>query len=118
MTLSQLQVPATILCAVVVAVAFSWFLWRNRRSLTRPRILRHLLFNLFLYAGVLWFIYEDRITAVIFGKAVYKGSPEELPAGLVVLGGVVFWFFIGALSLGRNRSAEFRGYLQAFEQTR
>ena len=77
-------------------------------------MIRHSAFILCIYLGVLWFVFEDRITTLIFGHVVYKNSPDELPSVLVILGGVIFWFFIAALLLGKNCIAEFGRYVEAF----
>ena len=112
--LEKIQFPLAAFFGFEFLAIFLWFLWKQRAYLTAPFVIRHLAFNVFLYLGVLWFIYEEPITTLIFGHVVYKHSPEETPAVLVILGGVIFWFAIGVLALGRNRKAEFGRYAEVF----
>jgi hypothetical protein len=112
--LKQIQFPLAVFWGIAFLVVFLWLLLKHRTCLTASFVVRHLVFNLFLYLGVLSFIYEEQITTLIFGHVVYKHSPEEFPAGLVILGGVIFWFAIGVLILGKNRKAEFGRYVELF----
>jgi hypothetical protein len=112
--LKQIQFPLAVFWGIATLVIFLWLLWKYRINATASFIVRHLVFNLFVYLGVLWFLYEEQITTLIFGHVVHKHSPEEFPAGLVILGGVIFWFAIGVLILGRNRKAEFGRYVGMF----
>ena len=116
--LQQIQFPVAVVWGVASLATFLWVLWRQRKCLTLPFVFRHLMFILCLYLGVLWFVYEDKVTTLVFGKAVSKGSPAELPAGLVILAGVIFWFFIAVVVLGKNRRAEFGFYREAFRLRR
>ncbi len=106
--------PTAVFWGIVSTTIYLWFLWKHRACLTASFIIRHFVFNLFVYSGALWFIYEEPITTFIFGHVVYKHSPEEFSAGLVILGGVIFWFAIAALALGKKRKAEFNRYLEIF----
>ena len=112
--LKQIQFPLAVTWGIAFLALFLWFLWKHRVCLTASFVIRHLVFILCLYLGVLWFIYEEQVTTLVFGHAVYKGSPQELPAGLVMLGGTVVWFAIGVLLLGKNRRTEFERYVEAF----
>ena len=112
--LGQIQFPLAVFLGVTLLAIFLWFLWKHRTFLTALFVIRHLAFNGFLYLGALWFIYEEPITTLIFGHVVYKHSPEDFSAGLVILGGVILWFTIGVLFLGKNRRVEFKRYIEAF----
>jgi glucan phosphoethanolaminetransferase (alkaline phosphatase superfamily) len=113
--LTQIQFPLAVFWGVVFLALFLWFLWKHRIRLAVSFVVRHLAFILCVYFGVLWFLYEEQITTLIFGHVVYKHSPEEFPAGLVILGGVIFWFFIAILLLGKNRRVELGRYVEAFK---
>ena len=115
MELERIQFPLAVFWGVAFLAISLWFLWKNPSHLRPSFVFRHTIFNLFLYVGCLWLLYEDRITTLIFGKEIHKGSPEEFPAGLVILGGVIFCFFIAVMALGKNRKAEFKLYLQTFK---
>jgi len=108
------QLPLAVFEGIIFLVVFLWLLWKHRTHVTVSFVIRHLVFNLFLYLGVLWFLYQEPITTLIFGHVVYKHSPEEFPAVLVILGGVIFWFAIAVLILGKNRGAEFGRYVEMF----
>jgi hypothetical protein len=115
MELERIQFPLAMFWGVAFLAVCLWFLWKNQSQIKPAFVLRHVIFNLFLYAGCLWLVYQDKITTMIFGKVIHKGSPEEFPAGLVILGGMVFCFFIATMALGKNRKAEFKLYLQTFK---
>ena len=93
--LEHIQFPLAVFWGIAFLALFLWFLWKYRALVTVSLVVRHLAFILFTYLGLLWFLYEEQITTVIFGHVVYKHSPEETPAVLVILGGVIFWFAIG-----------------------
>jgi hypothetical protein len=112
--LKQIQFPLAVAWGIAFLALFLWFLWKHRVSLTASFVIRHLAFLLCIYLGVLWFLYEEQVTTLVFGHTIYKGSPQELPAGLVILGGTILWFAIGVLLLGKNRRAEFERYVEAF----
>jgi len=112
--LEQIQFPLAVFWGIAFLALFLWFLWKHRTLVTVSLVIRHLAFILFTYLGLLWFLYEEQITTVIFGHVIYKHSSEETPAVLVILGGVIFWFAIGVLILGKNRKVEFGRYLEMF----
>src|SRR5437016_609584 len=112
--LKQIQFPLALFLGIAFVAVFLGLFWKHRICLTASFVVRHLAFNLFLYLGVFWFLYEEQVTTLIFGHVVYKHSPEEFPAGLVILGGVIFWFAIGVVVLGKNRKAEFGRYVEMF----
>jgi hypothetical protein len=115
MELGRIQFLMAVFWGVAFLAICLWFLWKNPSRLKPSFVVRHVTFNLFLYAGCLCLLYEDKITTFVFGKVVHKGSPEEFPAGLLVLGGIICCFFIAVMALGKNRKAEFKLYLQAFK---
>ena len=101
----------------VVFLAFSiWFLKRNRGALCRSAIIRHFIFVALIFAGCLWFLYGEWIANLMFGKVIYKGQPEETWAVLIRLGGVIPFFAIAAISLGKNRVQFVRRYLNSFKK--
>src|SRR5690242_14386613 len=108
------QLYLTIFWGAVFLALFLWFLWKHRLRLGTPFVARHAGFFLSVYFGCLWLLYEEQITTLIFGHVVYKHSPEQTPAILVVLGGVIFWFAISVIILGKNRRLEFERYVEAF----
>lgn len=112
--LKQIQFPLAVTWGIVFLALFLWFLWKQRVRLTASFVLRHLAFLLCIYLGVFWFIYEEQVTTLIFGHVVNKGSPLELPAGLLILGGTIVWFAVGVLLLGKNRKVEFERYVEVF----
>ena len=112
--LKQIQMPLAVCWGIAFLALLLWFLWKQRMCVTASFVLRHLAFLLCVYLGVLWFLYEEQITTLVFGHVVYKHSPQETPAVLIILGGVIFWFAVGVLLLGRNRRAEFQRYVEAF----
>jgi hypothetical protein len=99
---------------VILIALFVWFLRTHRARFATSFVVRHLGFFLCVYFGMLWISYEEQITTLIFGHVVYKDSPQEFPAVLVILGGVIFWFAIAVLILGKNRRLEFERYVEAF----
>ncbi|MEY2428956.1 MAG: hypothetical protein QOJ40_1841 [Verrucomicrobiota bacterium] len=113
-TLTQIQFPLAVIYGIASLACFLWFLRKHRIRLAASFVIRHLAFILCLYLGVLWFLYEEQIITFVFGHVVYKHSPEEMPAVLVILGGVVFWLVVAVVLLGRNRRAEFARYAEAF----
>ena len=116
--LEQIQFPLAILWGIVFLAILFWVAWKQKKNLTTLFVVRHFLFNLFSYLAVFWFIYENEINALIFGKEVVKHSPEEIPAVLITLGGVIFWFAVAVIVLGKNRVKEFGCYIEAFKLKR
>lgn len=112
--LEQIQFPLAVFWGIAFLLVFVWLLWKERTCLTASIVIRHLTFNLSMYFGVLWLLYEEQIATLIFGHTVFKGSPEELPAICLMFGGVIFWFAVAALILGKNRKVEFGRYVKAF----
>lgn len=99
---------------IVFLAVLLWFLWKQRICITVSFVLRHVAFLLCVYLGLLWLLFEGQIIPLIFGHVVYKHSPDETPAVLVTLGGVIFWFAAGVFLLGKNRRVEFIRYVETF----
>jgi hypothetical protein len=113
---ARTQLGVALAWGIIFAVICLWFFWKNRPILKPGFVVRHAMLNLFVYAGCLCFLYGGQITTFIFGKPVlYKHSPQLTAALLVWFGCIFFCFLMAALVLGRNRSAEFRLWLQTFK---
>src|SRR3954451_18694870 len=112
--LKDIQLPLAVFWGIASIAVLLRLLWKHRSCCSASLIIRHLAFISCLYLGLLWFLYQDQITKLVFGHVVYKHSAEETPAVLVVLGGVILWFAIAVLLLGKNRVVEFRRYVEAF----
>lgn len=110
----QTQVLLAVGWGIAFLAVLLWFFWKQRSSLAISFVLRHVAFLLCIYLGMLWLLFEEQIIPFVFGHVVYKHSPQETPAVLVTLGGVIFWFTLGVLLLGKNRRAEFFRYVEAF----
>ena len=95
-----------------------WFLWRNRRELRRPEIIRHIAFMALVYVGCLCLLYGGWLANLMFGRVIYKGQPEETWTVLIRLGEVILFFAVAAVSLGKNRVQVFRRYLNLCNRKR
>lgn len=113
-TRDQTQLLSAVCWGIAFLAVLLWFLWKQRSCLTVSFVLRHVAFLLCVYLGMLWLLFEAQIIPFVFGHVVYKRSPEETPAVLVILGGVIFWFAAGVLLLGKNRRGEFPRYVDTF----
>ena len=116
MNLGQIQTQLTICWAVILLVIFFVVVRNNRGHWTTSVVIRHLSFNVFVFLGILWLLHEDQMTRLIFGKEVFKGSPEEFFAGVIILGGILGCFAAAAVALGKNRKTEFGLYLNMFKR--
>ena len=112
--LKDIQFPLAVFWGFVFLVVLLRLLWKHKSCCSVAFVVRHLAFILCVYFGMLWFLYQEQITTLVFGHVVYKHSPEETPAVVVVLGGVILWFAMAVLLLGKNRGVEFRRYVEAF----
>lgn len=102
-----------VLAAVFMLLGLSFF-WRNRRELSGPVIVRHVIFIASIYVGCLAFLHGEVIVRWVYGREIYKGDPQEFIAGSLPLVACLLCFGVGVIALGKNRVREFRLYAKAF----
>ena len=104
--IKHIQFPLAVFWGIAFLAILLRLCWKHRSCCSVSFVLRHLSFVACVYFGMLWFLFQEQITELIFGHVVQKHSGEETPAVLLVLGGVILWFALGVLLLGKHRVVE------------
>lgn len=102
-----------VLATIFVLLAL-WFFWRNRRELSGPVIVRHVIFIVSIYLGCLSFENGGTLDRWIFGREIYKGDRLEFVAGLLPLVAFLLCISFGVIALGKDRVRHFKLYIKTF----